>query len=322
MLYLQLIAGLVLLVVGGDVLVRGAVAAAKRFGVSPLMIGLTLVGIGTSAPELVTSIKAALAGSPDIAVGNVVGSNIANILLILGTAAVIYPIACPPKSILRDGSMTLATSLLAVAVFYSFGVVSAISGAIFLLILVVYIVWTYLKEKGHPEEASAHLHEEEVELAEPGPQRLWVSLGMTFGGIALTIWGANWLVESSIILARQLGVSETVIGLTVVAIGTSLPELVTGVMAALRKHSDIVLGNVLGSNISNILFILGATSLIKPIHIDPEILRMDAWVMIGVTILLGIFAWTGQRISRLEGWVFLAAYAAYLLRLIMTTGMI
>lgn len=322
MLYLQLIAGLVFLVIGGDVLVRGAVATAKRFGVSPLMIGLTLVGVGTSTPELVTSLNAALAGSPDLAIGNVVGSNIANILLILGAAAVIFPIACAPKVLLRDGSMALAAAVAATLVFCFAGVVSAVAGAVFVCVFVAYIAGTYLKERAHPDEPSAHIHEEEVHLAEPGPKSLWAGLALAIGGIALTILGANWLVDSSIVLARRVGVSETMIGLTVVAVGTSLPELVTGVMAALRRQSDIVLGNVLGSNISNILFIVGLTAMVKPIHVDAEILRLDAWVMIGTSLLLGVFAWTGRRISRREGVVFLVLYLAYMVKLAANAGML
>lgn len=324
MMYLLLVIGLVLLVIGGDTLVRGSVAVAKRMGVSPLMIGLTLVGFGTSAPELVTSINAALADVPGLAIGNVVGSNIANILLILGASAVIMPVLCSPKALMRDGAVTMGATVIAVLVFLFLGEVGRIMGAGFVLILLAYLAWTYITEKNNPQEESTKMHEHEVVLAEPVPDpgNLWLSLGLAVGGIIMTVGGAKLLVDNSVLMARELGVSETVIGLTIVAIGTSLPELVTAVMASIRREQDIIVGNILGSNIFNILSILGITALIKPIPVPQEIINLDMWIMLGVTALLGVFAWTGNRISRGEGAIFLILYAAYLIFLSQNSGLV
>jgi cation:H+ antiporter len=301
--------GLVLLLAGGELLVRGAVSAAKALGVSPLLIGLTLVGFGTSTPELVTSLTAALSGSPGIAVGNVVGSNTANILFILGLAALIYPLAIDPKGFARDAIMLVASALACLAVVL-YGRMSAIVGIAFIASLIVYVIYVYLQEKRVPD-AAAVVAEHRCEDARPGSSNIAVSLVMAISGIGLTIWGAGYLVNGSIALAKGLGISDTIIGLTIVAVGTSMPELVTSVMAALRKHSDVAYGNIIGSNIYNVLFILGATSVIKPITIPEQIARFDIWVMLVATALLVIFARTGIKLQRWEGAVFVAVYAGY-----------
>jgi cation:H+ antiporter len=301
--------GLVLLLAGGELLVRGAVSAAKALGVSPLLIGLTLVGFGTSTPELVTSLTAALSGSPGIAVGNVVGSNTANILFILGLAALIYPLAIDPKGFARDAIMLVASALACLAVVL-YGRMSAIVGIAFIVSLIVYVIYVYLQEKRVPD-AAAVVAEHRCEDARPGSSNIAVSLVMAIGGIGFTIWGAGYLVNGSIALAKGLGISDTIIGLTIVAVGTSMPELVTSVMAALRKHSDVAYGNIIGSNIYNVLFILGATSVIKPITIPEQIARFDIWVMLVATALLVIFARTGIKLQRWEGAVFVAVYAGY-----------
>ena len=310
MIYLQLLGGLVLLVIGGDALVRGAVAVAKRLGVSPLLIGLTLVGFGTSTPELVTSLQAAFLGSPGIAIGNVIGSNTANILLILGVAAVIYPIRTEPSALWRDGGAMLLAALAAVAVVL-YGELVRPVGAFFVALLLAYIVHTYRRER-HVKDASAAMHEAEASAAEPGPRRLWVAAALTVGGIGLTILGADLLVTGAIALARAAGISETLLGLTIVAVGTSLPELVTSVVAAIRKQADVAFGNVLGSNIYNVLGILGVTALVKPIPVPPEIVRLDVWVMLAATLLLLAVSASGRRISRIEGGVLLAGYGGYI----------
>ncbi len=318
---LQILAGFVLLVFGGDTLVRGAVNVAKRLGVSPLLIGLTLVGFGTSTPELVTSLKAALDGAPDIAVGNVVGSNICNILLILGITAAIYPVACDPRALRRDGTVVMATAVLGAAVFVLFGEVGRITGAAFLGALAFYIIQTYRAESATPQDPSAQMHAHEMDIVEgdtSSTRPLWFHAAVAVFGIVLTILGAKFLVEGSVALARNFGVSEAVIGLTLVAVGTSLPELVTAAAAAWRKQSDIVLGNILGSNIFNILFILGTTALVKPIPVATSIVRVDIWIMLAVSALFLVFARTGHRIARAEGIVFLALYAAYMLYLAKT----
>jgi cation:H+ antiporter len=305
----DIVVGLVILLIGGELLVRGAVSVAKALGVSPLLIGLTLVGFGTSTPELVTSVTAAINGSPGIAVGNVVGSNTANILFILGLSALIYPMAVDPKGFRRDAIMLAASALACLGVVL-YGRMGLLIGLIFIASLAAYIVYVYRDEKIHPDEA-ALVAEHRSDDARPGSKNMVISLLMAIGGIGLTIWGAGFLVSGAIALAKGLGVSDTIIGLTIVAVGTSMPELVTSVMAAIRKHSDVAYGNIIGSNIYNILFILGATSAISPITMPAQIASFDIWVMLGATGLLIVFARTGITLQRWEGGVFLALYGAY-----------
>jgi cation:H+ antiporter len=309
MVYLELVAGFLLLVAGGDSLVRGAVAIARRIGVSPLLIGLTLVGFGTSTPELLTSVQAALAGSPGIAFGNVVGSNTANILLILGIAALISPLRTSPHAFRRDGTVVLLSALACVGVVL-FGRLDRPIGVVLVMLLIAYIVYTYRRERV-VHDASAAMHEAEASAAEPAPTRLWVATLFTLGGMALTVLGARFLVDGAIELARAAGISETIVGLTIVAVGTSLPELVTSVMAAVRRQSDVAFGNIVGSNIYNVLGILGVTAIVRPIPVPPEIARLDIWVMLAATVLLLVFSVTGWRVTRAEGGVLLAAYIAY-----------
>lgn len=301
--------GLALLVGGGELLVRGSVAVAKSLGVSSLLIGLTLVGFGTSTPELVTSVTAALEGSPGIAVGNVVGSNTANILLILGVAAIIYPLAVDPKGFKRDAIMLSVAALACLGVVL-YGSMNGIVGALFIISLLAYVFYVYIKEKQAPDEA-ALVAEHRAQDAPKGPSNMLISLVMAVGGIALTILGARFFVDGAVLLAKDLGVSDTIIGLTVVAVGTSMPELVTSVMASLRRHADVAYGNIIGSNIYNVLFILGATSIIKPIDIPEQIAQFDIWVMLAATALLVFFARTGLKLKRWEGFAFLGAYVAY-----------
>lgn len=307
--WMNIALGLVLLLVGGELLVRGAVASAKSLGVSPLLIGLTLVGFGTSTPELVTSVTAALHGSPGIAVGNVVGSNIANVFFILGLSALIYPMAVNPKGFKRDAVM-LSVSALACLGVVLHGRMDMLVGVVFLGILLAYIVFVYTQEKRMPDEAAV-VAEHRAQDARKGPGNMALSVGMAVAGIAITIFGARFLVDGSIALAKGLGVSDTIIGLTIVAVGTSMPELVTSVMAALRKHADVAYGNIVGSNIFNVLFILGTTSIIQPIDMPHQIARFDIWVMLAATGLLVYFARTGTKLQCWEGWVFIAGYAAY-----------
>jgi cation:H+ antiporter len=307
--WISIAIGLGLLLLGGELLVRGAVASAKALGVSPLLIGLTLVGFGTSTPELVTSVTAALEGSPGIAVGNVVGSNIANILFILGLAALIYPLAVDPKAFKRD-AIVLVLSALACLAAVLYGKMGMALGIVFVLSLFAYVVFVYVQERQTPAEA-ALVAEHRAEDAPKGPTNVPLSVGMAIVGIAITIFGAKYLVDGSIALAKGMGVSDTIIGLTIVAVGTSMPELVTSVMAALRKHADVAYGNIVGSNIYNVLFILGSTAIIKPIEMPVQIAALDIWVMLAATALLVVFARTGIKLQRWEGGVFVLCYAAY-----------
>ena len=322
--FLLLAGGLVLLIAGGEFLVRGSVRLAERFGMSPLLIGLTLVGFGTSTPELVTSVQAAIAGSPGIAVGNIVGSNIANILFILGLSALITPIKVGPSALRRDGVIVLASAILFAAVSWVW-VLDRLVGIVFLAGLVSYIVYAYRQEKVVPATATeghtaafekAEAHDEVVDHHRKTPARsarmdIAVSAGIAVAGLALVVVGGGLLVDGAIRLARGFGISESVIGLTIVAVGTSMPELVTSVVAAIRKHSDVALGNVLGSNIYNTLGIGGVTALISPTDVPAQIVRFDNPVMILVSVLLLVFAWTGNRIGRREGGALVLGYVAY-----------
>ncbi|WP_137126343.1 calcium/sodium antiporter [Roseomonas sp. HF4] len=321
---LLIIGGLVLLVLGGEGLVRGAVQIAERFGVSPLLIGLTLVGFGTSTPELVTSVQASLAGSPGIAVGNVVGSNIANILLILGISAVVFPVRVSSAALARDGVIGAAAAAMLLAVGLAW-TLDRVVGGVFVALLVAYIVHAWRQESagtdGHTaafEKAQAfeETHPRGVHgayAAAPGTGRrgLLVSLALLVGGLALVVLGGRLLVDGAVGLARALAVSEEVIGLTIVAVGTSMPELVTSVVAALRRHADVAIGNVLGSNIYNVLGIAGVTGLISPTVVPAQIAAFDAPVMLAVSLLLLAVARTGWRVGRREGAGLVALYALY-----------
>lgn len=304
-----------MLLLGGEILVKGSVALARRLKMPPLIIGIVLVGFGTSMPELVTCVAAALEGSPDIAVGNVVGSNIANIFLVAGLGAALVPIVTPVSEFKRDGTALTVSTLMLVAVALMWGDIGRITGFIFFLSLLGYVAFIYFSEKAKLKRVEEkHIVEELEEIGTfmGRPLNMALSAVLAVGGIALTILGAKLLVTGAIDLAQKAGISETVIGLTIVAIGTSLPELVTAVVAGLRNHGDVSLGNILGSNIYNILGILGITALVDPLVIPAEILRFDLWVMILATIMLAVFAVRKLKITRIEGGILLATYAVYL----------
>jgi cation:H+ antiporter len=262
-------------------------------------------------------VQAALIGSPGIALGNIVGSNIANILLILGLSAAITPIAVTTLALKRDGTFVVLTAVM-LALLPLVGTLNRVVGAVFIALLLAYIAYAYFQEKaGAPAGHTAAFDKgEALEGALPhrgtnSTRALLQSLAIALGGLALVVFGGKLLVDAAVGLARGWGVSETLIGLTIVAVGTSMPELVTSVMAALRKQSDLALGNILGSNIYNILGIGGVTGLIAPTAIPPEIAGFDAPVMVAVAALMMVFAWTGLRIGRREGIVLVAGYATY-----------
>lgn len=310
MTILELLLGLVLLLAGGEALIRGASAIALRLGVSPLLIGLTLVGYGTSTPELVASVEAAWIGAPGIAVGNVVGSNIANVLLILGIAAIIFPVVTSREAFRRDGTVLMGASIVLCAIVLT-GFLSRWAGLALLGLLIAYTVYTYATEARDAEAARKRRAAGAETFANPRAPVLGAVL-FAVGGIAGVVVGASLLVDASITIARSAGISEAVIGLTLVAVGTSLPELATSVMAALRRQGDLAFGNIIGSNIYNILGILGVTGVITPIAIPGEIIQSDIWVMLVAALTLVVFAVTDWRITRREGAVFLAGYAAYM----------
>lgn len=302
--------GLVLLALGGELLVRGAVGMAARFGISPLLAGLTIVGFGTSMPELATSVQAAMNGAPGIALGNVIGSNVANTLLILGVSALIMPLAVNPASFRRDSIAMGASAVLCTGAVL-LGVIGFVPGAVLVAALVGYIWWAY-KSESTADDEECHRHQAEAEDRPVPPNTGPVVLGaMIVAGLVSAIFGARLLVSGATVLASAAGVSESVIGLTVVAIGTSLPELIACVIAVLRKHTDVALGNVVGSNIYNLCGILGLTATIHPIAVPAEIARIDIWVLLGVTALLIVQLRSGWRLSRIEGAVLVSLYAAY-----------
>ncbi len=309
--WISIVGGLVVLTLGAEILIRGATALARRFGVSDLLIGLTLVGFGTSTPELVSSVQAALIGSPGVAVGNVVGSNIANILLILGLSVLIAPFAVERKAFQRDGIVVLAATLAVIAVSMT-GEFSRLAGMGFLAAIASYIVYAFVTERRAPDSPQAEHHIAEAAALPAGPKSAVLDIVLAIVGLGLLIIGAKFLVTGAINIAGKLGVSETIIGLTIVAIGTSLPELVTSVMAALRGKSGLALGNVVGSNIYNLLGILGVTALIRPVAAPAEIVAFDNWVMLGATLLMIFFAVSKDRLTRTEGGFMVALYLAYL----------
>ena len=311
----QTLGGFLLLFGCGELLLRGAVGLARIFGLSPLLIGLTVVAAATSMPELMVTVAAGLDGLTDAGVGTVIGSNIANILLILGAAAVIRPIPIHPRMLRRDGGAVL----IATALFAGFAVTGPIGwvhGAIMFALLGFYLWFSYRNEAAaaHRNPPAAEGAAEGAELAglgwAPSGARLaLITIAAGAGGLVL---GSDLLVEGAVTIARAAGISESVIGLTLIAFGTSLPELATAVTAARHRHTDLALGNALGSNIFNILLVLGALVLIAPVQLAAEVLRFDLWVMVGVTVLLVPIMLSGWRISRREGVLFLALYAAYI----------
>lgn len=312
MVYITLLIGLCLLVAGAEGFVRGASAIAQRLGVSPLLIGITLVGFGTSAPELFISIQAALNNSPGLVMGNIVGTNSVNILLILGLGAALTPIPVHRGVLKRDGGMLILSALACLAIVI-LGYLDRIGAIIFLALLVFYMVRTYQADKAAMRITPPPI---QTRTQKTPLSNIWFAGLMAAAGLAIILVGARLFVDGAIEIARLLGVSETLIGLTIVALGTSSPEIAITILSAIRKQADLALGNVIGSNILNVLGVLGITALIQPFSMPPELIRGDIWVMLGATALMLVAAWTGSTIKRWEGWLFLGAYGAYLTWLI------
>ena len=311
-------AGLVLLAFGAEAMVRGASRLALSLGISPLVVGLTVVAFGTSAPEIAVAVDASLSGKPSLAIGNVIGSNVANILLILGLSAVIAPLLVAEQIVRQEVPVMIAASVLMVAMAID-GSVSRIEAAMLLALSVGYTAFLTIQAR----KASARMRQEvEAELPPSADwDRHWsVQVLLVLAGLAMLVAGANWLVEAAVTFARALGVSDLVIGLTVVAIGTSMPEIATSMAAALRGQRDIAVGNVVGSNLFNILACLGAAGLVSPVGLDvPEAARsFDLWVMLAVTFVCIPIFFTRREIRRWEGAMFLGYYAAYTTYLILS----
>ena len=297
--YLFVAIGLVGLFLGGDALVRGAVGVAQRLAMPPLLIGLTVVGFGTSMPELLVSVQAALGGAPALAVGNIVGSNLGNILLITGLSALIWPIRVSGGTLGRDTAFMVAATLALVPLFWM-GWIGRPAGAALVIGLITYLVISYRTS----QDTDA--------VAEDAGSTLWKSLVWLAFGFTVLLVGARLLVDGSVNIARSFGVSEAFIGLTIVAIGTSLPELATSLAAAIKKHSEIAIGNIVGSNIFNLLGILGVTALVAPIPVETRFLTFDLPVLIAATLVLtGLLLWR-PLIGRWIGAALLASYAVYI----------
>jgi cation:H+ antiporter len=301
--------GIILLTLGGEVLIRGSLAAARRLNISPLLSGLLIVGFGTSAPELAVSVDAALSQNPDIAVGNVVGSNIGNILLILGLCALISPMAVRPLALRRDAVTGVAASVIFLLLVAG-SALGRLDGVILITLLVAYLVWAYLTERAQFIPAAAMHAAEASEIKVVPKSTLWI-IGAVVIGLLLLIVGSQVLLTGAIGIAEYFGVSQAVIGLTLVAVGTSLPEMSVSVIAALRRHADVAVGNILGSNIFNLFGILGVSALLQPLPVHTRILQFDQWVMLGASAVLLLFLLTGRQLSRSEGAMLLLAYAGY-----------
>ncbi len=315
LLALLTLGGLLGLLIGGELVVRGAVATATRLGLSPLLIGLTIVAFGTSAPEIVTSVEAALAGAPAIAVGNIVGSNIANILLVLGLCALVRPMLIHRSSFRRDAYAVVIATLVGTALLF-IGYLDRPMGITLLVLLVAYLLYAYHQERRSKRRSSSLATAEAEAMGSGETPRIWLSLLITVGGLALIVFGAHLLVDGAVGIARALGISESTIGATVVAIGTSLPEIVTSLVAALRGQSGVAIGNVMGSNIFNIIGVLGTTAIAVPFEVPPEVLTFDIWVMLAATLALWFLTTQQSRMGRPVGLVLLACYGGFVAALL------
>ena len=308
--FVQLAGGLVYLLAGGDLLVRGAVALARRFHVSPIVIALTVVAFGTSLPELVVVVQATISGYPGLVLGNVVGSNIANVLLVTGAAAAIFPLTYGEHSVRRDSVFMIVATVLLVSLCWN-GVLTVTEGMVLLIVLVVITALT-------AREAARAYRDAEIkppmEWVLGLPTRLSMIILFILLGAAFLPLGAHLVVDASVEIARHLGVSETVVGLSVLAIGTSLPELATTVTAAVQKRTEVAIGTVVGSNIFNILAIMGLGAAIapSPIPVPGGFFTLDFQVMLGSALVLSVFVWLKRPVGKPAGFTFLAAYAAYI----------
>lgn len=295
--------GLLALYFGAEWLLKGAVSLAKMLGMPTLLVSLVVVGFGTSLPELLVSVRAALSGAPAIALGNVVGSSTANILLILGVGALIYPMQKWDGSAPRNVVVMLGVALLTLLL-VQFDEIGRVAGMLMLTLLAAYLVWSYSKSR---EEGVDGISEEALEPVQP----LKISLPQIIGGLIVLFAGAELLIRGATSIARDFGISDAVIGLTVVAVGTSLPELATAAIAAFRRNPDIAIGNVIGSNIFNILGILGATVIIHPISVNRHFAYFDVPVMVAASLGFAALLFLGKPIGKLAGGILVGSYAIY-----------
>jgi len=310
MMYVKVAVGFVLLLVAAEFMVRGAVALARKMEISPLVIGMTVVAVGTSAPELVVGLQAGLSGAGGLALGNIVGSNIANVFLVLGAAGLVAPLVSKEGSLLRDGVVLFGGSVL-FAFFCMQGSIGRVPGIILVVGLAGFLISSYRREhdQGGPD---AELHLEELEEIGNLPNNMWIVIGALIGGIAGIMIGADLLVDGGINIARDFGVSEEVIGLTLIALGTSLPELAASVVAAFRGHADVAIGNVVGSNLFNVLGIGGVIAIVTPLPVSIQMTSFDIWIMLAATALVLPLLIRGWRLNRSVATIFVAFYAGYI----------
>jgi cation:H+ antiporter len=309
---IMFVAGLALLVLGAEWLVRGASRVAARVGISPLVIGLTVVAYGTSSPEMAVSVQSSLAGQADIAVGNVVGSNIFNVLFILGISAIITPLIVQQQLIRLDVPIMIGVSL--VTYFMSMdGVIGRLEGLLLFAGIIAYTIFLIVQSRRESKAVEDEYAQEFAVKQETGWKPWVINIGLVVLGLVLLVQGSNWLVDSAISIARWLGLSELIIGLTIVAAGTSMPEVATSITAAIKGERDIAVGNVVGSNIFNILAVLGLSGVVAsnglPVSAAAE--AFDIPVMIAVALITLPIFFTGKVIARWEGWLFLFFYVAY-----------
>ncbi len=303
------VGGLLVLVVGAELLVRGASRLAVSAGISPLVVGLTVVAFGTSSPELAVSVQSAYAGRVDLALGNVVGSNIFNVLFILGLSALVAPLVVSLQVVRQEVPVMIGASLLLVALVLDGGI-SRLDAALLTALIVGYTVFLVVQARRSRSSAEVDAG---VDVGSAWDRHWGVQVLLVLAGLGLLVLGSHWLVNAAVAFAQLLGVSEIVIGLTIVAAGTSMPEVATSVMATLRGHRDIAVGNVIGSNVFNILAVLGISGLVAPtaLAVAPEFLQFNLPVMVAVALLCLPIFFTGSVISRGEGALLLASYAAY-----------
>ncbi|MFO0465639.1 MAG: calcium/sodium antiporter [Burkholderiales bacterium] len=314
---MMFVGGLALLVVGAEALVRGAGKLAISVGVSPLVVGLTVVAFGTSSPEMAVSVQSAMAGKVDIAVGNVVGSNIFNVWFILGVCALVAPLVINRQIIRQEVPIMIGATLLLAAFMFD-GSVNRVEAVIMFGLLVAYTVFLVVQSRRESTAAQAE-GADDIDMSSTWDRHWGVQLVLVVIGLVLLVQGSNWFVEAAIIVAKAMGVSELVIGLTIVAAGTSMPEVATSIMATIRGHRDIAVGNVIGSNTFNILGVLGLTGIVAPtgLAVAPSVLTFDMWVMLAVAVACLPVFFTGREIARWEGGVFVGYYAAYTAYLIL-----
>jgi cation:H+ antiporter len=305
-----LITGIALLALGGEGVVRGALAVSARLGISPGVTGLTIVGFGTSAPELVVSVDAAVNRLPDIAIANVIGSNISNVLLVLSVCALIAPLSISRRALSHDAMAMVAATVVFLLLAAGEGLGRG-DGVVLLLALAAYLLWTYRTEVRAGSDAGT-IHRAEASEIAVVPSSTWLAVVVLAGGFATLLLGSRLTLTAAVELGGRLGISDAVIGLSVVALGTSLPEFAVSVLATVRGHHAVAIGNVLGSNVFNLLGILGVSAMLQPLPLVGRMAATDQWVMLGATLLLVVLMFTGRRLTRLEGALLLGCYAAFI----------